>query len=384
MMKRVLHISKYYAPFNGGTEVVAQNCVKALEGGYEQKIICFNHGKGTRRDRLDGVEVLRVGCFAKVASQSLSMEYGRRLRALMRDFAPDVVVFHYPNPFVAAFLLRCLPRETKLVVYWHLDIVRQKLLGRLFAGQNRALVERADMLVATSEAYARGSRWLQLGQEKCRVIPNCIDPEHLQPTDASRVIAARVRTENPGKTLCFAVGRHTRYKGYDHLIRSAAYLDDSFQVFIGGEGEDTPDLKRMAEGNARIRFLGRLDQDELTGYMHASDIFCFPSVTRNEAFGLALAEAMYCGKPAVTFTIPGSGVNEVCLDGENGIEVPNGDDRAYAQALKRLAADPELRRRMGANGRRRVEENFLYGQFGARVRGMMNEIAGAANTPGIG
>ena len=73
-MKRVLHISKYYAPFNGGTEVVARNCVKALHGAYEQKIICFNHGQGTRKDCVDGVEVLRVGCFAKVASQSLSMK----------------------------------------------------------------------------------------------------------------------------------------------------------------------------------------------------------------------------------------------------------------------------------------------------------------------
>ena len=44
-------------------------------------------------------------------------------------------------------------------------------------------------------------------------------------------------------------------------------------------------------------------------------IFCFPSITRNEAFGIALAEAMYCGKPAVTFTIEGSGVNFVSLDG---------------------------------------------------------------------
>lgn len=381
-MKRVLHISKYYAPFNGGTEVVARNCVKALDGEYEQKIICFNHGKGTCTDRVDGVEVLRVGCFAKVASQSLSMSYGRRLSALMQDFGPDAVVFHYPNPFVAAFLLRCIPRGAKLIVYWHLDIVRQKLLGKLFEGQNRRLLERADCLIATSAAYARGSRWLRLGEGKCRIIPNCIDPGRLEATDASREIAARIRAENPGKTLCFAVGRHTRYKGYDHLIRASAHLDDSFLILIGGEGEDTPALKRMAEGNGRVRFLGRIGDDELKGCMQSCDIFCFPSITRNEAFGLALAEAMCCGKPAVTFTIPGSGVNEVCLNGEDGVEVPNGDDEAYARAMVQLAGDPELRRRMGANGRRRVEQNYLYEQFSARVRAMMKDTVNGTHTPG--
>lgn len=50
-------------------------------------------------------------------------------------------------------------------------------------------------------------------------------------------------------------------------------------------------------------------------------MFAFPSVTKNEAFGVALAEAMYCYTPAVTFTIEGSGVNWVNLNGITGIEV---------------------------------------------------------------
>lgn len=71
-----------------------------------------------------------------------------------------------------------------------------------------------------------------------------------------------------------------------------------------------------------------------------------------------IGNKMYFTKPAVTFTIPGSGVNYVNLNGVTGIECPNGDSWAYAEALKKLANDPELREKYGQAARQRVLENF--------------------------
>ena len=72
---------------------------------------------------------------------------------------------------------------------------------------------------------------------------------------------------------------------------------------------------------------------------------------------------MYFEKPAVTFTIPGSGVNYVNLNGVTGIECPNSDSKAYAEALKILANDPVLRKTYGKNARKRVLDNFTFGAF---------------------
>lgn len=108
-------------------------------------------------------------------------------------------------------------------------------------------------------------------------------------------------------------------------------------------------------------------RSNITDLIYASDIFCFPSITKNEAFGLALAEAMYYEKPAVTFTIPGSGVNYVCLNSENGIEVENRNVEAYAMAIKKLANNEELRKKYGMAGKQRVEENFLSSIFAMNI-----------------
>lgn len=368
IMKKVLHISKYYYPFRGGTEQIAQDCVNALCEKFNQKVICFNHEKGDSNDFVDNIEIIRCGCFTKISSQALSFSYWKRLKETMKSFNPDIVIFHYPNPFVASLLLSCIPDHTKLVVYWHLDIVKQKVLGRFFFGQNRELIKRANKLIATSPNYVEGSPWLSSAREKCVVVPNCINEGRLQETEESKRLAEEIREKNKGKIICLAVGRHTEYKGFKYLIQASKLLDDRFQIFITGKGELTEELKREAMGDDKVHFLGVVSDNELKAYLSAMDIYCFPSITKNEAFGLALAEGMYFGKPAVTFNIPGSGVNYVCLDGETGIEVENRNVKKYADALMKLANVTELRNKYGEAGRKRVIENFLDSQFGENVR----------------
>lgn len=358
-MKKVLHISKYYYPFRGGTEQIAQECVNALKDSFEQKIICFNDNKKDDFDEIDGIQIIRVGCFATVVSQGLSKSYGPLLKKLMEDFRPDIIIFHYPNPFVAHFLMKYISESCKLVIYWHLDIVKQKLLKQLFIEQNKRLLKRASLIIATSPNYVEGSPWLSSVKEKCVIIPNCINIERLKGGIEVDRKAVEIRKANENKIICLAVGRHTRYKGFKYLIKAAHLLDNRFQIFITGEGEETKNLRKEAMDDRKIHFLGPVNDVELKGYLTAMDIFCFPSITKNEAFGLALAEGMYYGKPAVTFAIAGSGVNYVCLNEKNGIEVENRNVKKYAEAMKRLANDPELREKMGVAGRKRVKENFL-------------------------
>lgn len=371
---KVLQIPNYQYPHIGGIEQVARDIADALsDTDVEQKIICFNEDaqdgdvvcrRGeTVHDRINGVEVIRCGCFAKVASQSLSLTYRRELKRVLREFQPDTVILHYPNPFVSALLLPLLPKNTRFILYWHLDITKQKNLGKLFHRQNLRLLERADVVVATSPNYIQGSPYMSRFAQKCIVIPNCIRPERLTATPAVEARAAELRQKYAGRTICFAVGRHVPYKGMTYLVQASKLLDDRFAILIGGKGPLTDSLKAEAENDGKVEFLGRVSDEDLIAYYMACDIFCFPSITKNEAFGIALAEGMYFENPAVTFTIPGSGVNYVSLNGETGIECPNGDVPAYAGALRTLAENAALRSQYGQNARRRVEDLFMYDAF---------------------
>ncbi len=383
---KVLQISKYYYPFLGGTEQVARDIANALKTDptIDQKVFCFNEDasdgtmtckKGeTVTDYVDGVEVIRCGYVAKVSSQSISLTVPAQLKKLMTEYQPDVVILHYPNPYVTHWLLKYKRQNFKLVVYWHLDITKQKALGKLFHMQNFELLKRADKVVATSPAYIEGSSYLRRFEAKCTVIPNCISTERLKITPVIEKRVTELKDRYDGKTLCFACGRHVPYKGITYLVQASKFLPDTFQICIGGKGELTEQLMREAKNDRKIEFLGRISDEDLVAYMKACDIFCFPSITKNEAFGIALAEGMYFGKPAVTFTIPGSGVNYVSKNKVTGLECPNCDSKAYADAMVKLANSELLRRQYGAAARQRVLDNFTTEQFKTKIQEVIKSL----------
>jgi glycosyltransferase involved in cell wall biosynthesis len=142
--------------------------------------------------------------------------------------------------------------------------------------------------------------------------------------------------------------------------------------------------KEQAKPYSNIVFLGSLPREEINQYLGACDIFAFPSFARNEAFGISLAEALYFGKPAVTFAIPGSGVNWVSLNDVSGLIVPNRDTKAYAEAITKLATDPELYNRLSAGAKERAHTYFTEAYFEKSMNEVYDRVLGVSHSPSEG
>jgi len=147
-------------------------------------------------------------------------------------------------------------------------------------------------------------------------------------------------------------------KGVDHLLTALARMKSDYRAVIAGAGPAEEWLRKKAHLDgvaASVHFAGWLNAGALeTLYAHA-DIVAFPSIW-DEPFGLVGIEAMAHSKPVVAFE--GGGISEWMSAGSTGLSVPRRDTGALAQALDFLATEPELRARMGAAGRERVEREF--------------------------
>lgn len=386
-MRRVLQISKYYYPFLGGTEQVARDMANAMTkiANISQKIICFNEDASdgklccrheeTTHDIVDGVEIIRCGYQLKISSQALSMSYAKEFEKVMDEFKPNIVILHYPNPFVTRYLLKYKKRKFKLIVYWHLDITKQKRLKKVFYKQNLLLIQRADLIIGATPKHINESEFTPFFEGKKRILPYKIDEVNLAITHEEIKKAEMIRKQHPGEVLGVFIGRHVPYKGLKYLVEASNKLDnEKIYFYIAGSGELTTKLKKKANGDPKIEFLGRISDSERRSYLYACDIVCFPSITRNEGFGLALAEGMYYGKPAVTFSIPGSGVNYVNLNGVTGIECTNSDSDSYAKAIKELIHNNKLRQAYGISARRRVLDNFTIKKFNENVKELIDNL----------
>ena len=353
---RILHISKYYYPYIGGVENICKYLVEGMPQ-YKKAVVCFNEGSKDVVEDVNGIKVYRVGTWINIARQALSLSYFTILKRAIKEFRPDIIHFHWANPFPAAVLLTMMPKKAKLVIHWHMDIIKQKKIYPLIKPIETALLKRADLIVVTSPQYRDASQPLQSFKNKVKILPNAIDEDNLilRNGDLEKINALKEKYAN--KPIIFFVGRHIQYKGLPHLLKAEQNVKSDCVFIIAGNGPLTQELKASCH-SSRVYFVGRLSDEELKIHHYAASVFAFPSITKNEAFGVALAEAMYCGTPAVTFTIPGSGVNWVSLNGETGIEVPNCDDVDFAQAIDKLLTDKDLSKKYAENGIKRVKENF--------------------------
>lgn len=363
-MKKVLHISKFYYPYFGGIEDVAHSIVTGMEGKYAQHIICFNHeNSGTIRTTLNGVEVLRISAPITIASQPLSWSYYRKLRKEINTFQPDIIHVHFPNPLIGICLL-CMPIKAKLVIHWHSDIIGKGLWYALYRRWEKRVLERADAVIATSEQYIEKSEPLQAYRNKIHILPNIVNEEKLLLQLGDEAVIKDIREQYKDRKIVLFVGRHVPYKGIDILIQAASFLPDDCVVLIGGTGEQTANLQQQALPlGDKVQFLGRLQDKELRCYLHAADVYAFPSIDRREAFGVALAEALYCCLPAVSFHIAGSGSIWVNQNQKTGIVVNPIDAELYARAISSLLQNDEKRMQYGEAAHEWVKAHFLKDQI---------------------
>ena len=160
-----------------------------------------------------------------------------------------------------------------------------------------------------------------------RVIGNLIQTDFFFP----------VKTEKPNltKTQFLTIGLLTQQKGIPFLLQAAHQLIargiTTFELTIGGDGPDRPQLERLARslGLAEYcRFIGLLTRAEVRQHMQQCDVFVLPSL--HETFGLVLAEAMSCGKPAIATRCGGP---EFVVTPETGVLVEAANPEALANAM---------------------------------------------------
>jgi glycosyltransferase involved in cell wall biosynthesis len=148
----------------------------------------------------------------------------------------------------------------------------------------------------------------------------------------------------------FMPGRLHRWKRVNLVIQAMRHVKTPVKLLIAGAGEEEPALKKSAEDNPNIAFLGRITDEELLEYYaHALAV---PFVPYHEDFGLVAIEAFHSGKPIITCRDSGQPARMTSLFHAGLIADPTPE--AIGRAIDSLFLSPETARRMGENGRSNV------------------------------
>jgi len=258
-------------------------------------------------------------------------------------------------------LLNCVRWAfSRTIFHFHaggVSVFRSELGGVLKWGFDRAYRNPA-LAVMTSELNPDDG--LEFGAKENVVVYNGLRDE-----------VGQIRKHDPNKTIqLLFVGVVIPSKGVDVLLETCGILAKEKIPFdlkiMGRPGSMEYDLmirKKAADLGIQeqVEFLGVKTGLSKFEYYASCDIFCFPSYFESESFGLVCVEAMMFSKPVVTTNW--RGIPTVVQNDVNGFLVPIQDPTAFAERLKDLINNPELRIQMGTAGRRIYEELFTVEKF---------------------
>ena len=197
-------------------------------------------------------------------------------------------------------------------------------------------------------------------------LPNGIDLDQFQ----------KKRSNINRKTVFLFVGRIELEKGLKYLISAVNELrkkENNFELLLVGKGVDQvyfKDLVNTLSLTDYIKFLGKKNKNEVIDYYYRSDVFV--SSTLHESFPMAVLEAWAARLPVIITNV--GGVSAICIDKENALIVPPENSKKISDAMTTLIKDQKLRRKLGENGKKLVEEKYGWDMISKEIEFIYEEI----------
>ena len=351
-----------YSLRGGGAErVIVDLCRYLRDRGREVTLLTLSGDdpdayaapEGIRRERM---EVRRVAysplqTFWYFLSRIAAMR--RRLQAL----EPDVVLSFMD--LVNVWTLICLFGTGIPVIVSERVHPAYNSISRVWKAARRLIYPIADAVaIQTEEGADWFRRWTRV--KRLVVVPNAVrysqDPS----------VEANEATATASQPFILAIGRFEKQKGFDLLLKAfhrSGLMRKGWSLAILGEGPERSALEQQAAELGIAPALTMPGFVDVTPWLKQADLFVLSS--RFEGFPNVLVEAMQMRRACISFACP-SGPRDLIENNRNGLLVPVEDVDGLSEALNRLAADPELRDRLGAEASR-VSERFspalVYGKW---------------------
>jgi len=311
-----------------------------------------------------------------------TIPYSWFLSKMTKMYGIDLTHAHFAYPEGFAGLMSKRVTGTPLIVTLHgVDIITEPSvnygirLRKPYDEIVRKVLARADRVFAASRFVYREALNAGCSRKRLIYLANGVDLKRFNPKNDSSLVVERLGISH--RPTILTLRAHEPKNGIEYLIKAVPFVlkEVPDAVFIiGGTGTLRTYHECLAHRlgvDKHCMFVGYISYEELPYLYAASDIFVIPSVI--EAFGLVTIEAMASGKPVIGSSV--GGIPDIIVDGVNGFLIRPRDEKEIADRIVTLIKNPEMRREMGANGRKTTEEKFDAEKRIEKIISVYHELA---------
>lgn len=348
-MIRVAHILDTPGP--GGAENVLISLVRDLDPTQFESYVCVREQSWMHQQLGNG----QIKYHFLTDARALDLRLLRKLVAFIKSNKIDIVHSHefFMNVYgTAAASVAGIPGVA--TIHGQVDYAAERLRRRV---AYRWVAKQGHLVTVADSLAGRLANEVGVRQDRIHTIHNGIAPEIYQASVDHESLRRGLRIPGAAPVVGM-VGNLYPVKGHEYFIRAMASVKKSFSdaVFlVCGRGELQEQLEALAAEcglGDQIRFLGF--RDDVPALLRLMDVFVLSSLS--EGLSLSIIEAMAGGAPVVVTDVGGN--REIVVEGETGFVVPARDPEALADKVCLLLRDRALAKKMGGDGRRRVESLF--------------------------
>jgi phosphatidylinositol alpha-1,6-mannosyltransferase len=374
-LNRLLVLTELFLPTKGGTAVWAAEVYKRL-GGKEIHIVTADVPGAAEVDAVHPNTIHRINLkrVPWMRPESLAMYVRFFFKSLFLATTHRFDAIHafraLPEGLVAWTVARLTFRP--VVIYAHGEELTTWGRGQKFKAM-RFVLRRADRVIANSQNTRMELLNIGVESNNITLIYPGVDIERFHPGLPCDDLKASIGML-PGHRLILSVGRLSRRKGFDMVIRSIDELHDhalDVHYALIGIGEDWDYLTGLALelGLAtRVHMLGHVSQEDLPRWYNACDVFAMPNREingDNEGFGMVFIEAAACGKPSIAGRDGGTG--SAVIDGVTGFRVDGTKVSDIVQALSILIKSAGMTVSLGKAATLRAQTEFSWEQVAVKT-----------------
>lgn len=284
-------------------------------------------------------------------------------RLSLQGRGADIIHAHWGISGALAAATKFIHRRVVVVTIHGTDLSTSNKLVRLVT---QWCIKKADAVIANCRENYECIVKMRGDKGNCFYINNGVE----YPSDEH---IAKLRSQckkNNGIINIISVARLIPERRYDVLLKAFAKLcanHNNVFLTVVGDGPAKVELERLSAElglKDRVRFIGRVEHNEVFWYLAESDIYVSPTMV--ETHGYSVVEAAACGLPVITTKVGFPA--ELVINGKTGFVVEPGSEEALLKAMQKMLADPDFLRQAGQNMRKRIQElNLSWSEWAEKI-----------------
>jgi len=386
MKKKILIFSTAYLPLIGGAELAIKEITDRVNA-FEFDLITARLDKNLpREEKVGRVNVYRIGFGGKFDKFLLPFLGLTKARALNRKNNYELTwPIMASQAGIAAALFKIFTPGKKMLLTLqegdeeeHLKryALNSTRLYKIFIQPlHRLVIRKADFITAISK-HLKERAEKSGSQCNVEVVPNGVDEDRFsreaKAADSDALAAGLKNKLGVGdEKIIITVSRLVKKNGIEDLIKATGILKNDassprYKLLIIGAGELENSLKKLAnvlDLNDKIKFLGRIPNDEIPQYLWISDVFVRPSLS--EGLGNVFLEAMAAGVPVIA--TPVGGIKDFLIDNENGLYCEANNPASVKEKIKMLLDNGALRDKFILGGKMTVSIKYNWDKIAQKM-----------------